>query len=53
MINVGVGTGNSKVNSSEYELVKRLSDWGNVEAKKLNRVGDIHYTSALRAPTLT
>ena len=29
------------VMSSAYELVRRLSDWGNVEAKKLNKVGDI------------
>ena len=25
-------------------------DFGNVEAKKLNKVGDIHYTGALRNP---
>ena len=27
--------------TSVLELVKRLSDWDNVEAKKLKRVGDI------------
>ena len=27
---------------SAYELLRKSSDWGNVETKKLNRVGDIH-----------
>ena len=30
--------------SSAWELVRRLSDWGNVEAKKFNSVGNIPYS---------
>ena len=30
------------VKSSALELVRKWSDWDNVETKKLNTVGDIH-----------
>ena len=36
--------------SSAQELVRRSSDWGNVEVKKLERVGDIQ--APLRTSTL-
>ena len=32
--------------------MRKSSDSGNKETKKLNRVGDIQYTCALRTPTL-
>ena len=31
-------------------VCEKVADWENVEAKKFNRVGDIHYTSLLRDP---
>ena len=40
---INVGTGNSKV------INIGVDDWGNVETKKLNRVGDI-LTCTLRDP---
>ena len=30
------------------KLVRKSSDWRNVETKKLNALWDIHYTGALR-----
>ena len=39
LINVGVGTGYIEV--SAYELMRRFSDWGNVETDILHKVGDM------------
>ena len=46
LINVGIGNGEV----ISIGVVRKSSDWKNVETKKFNSVGDIHYTCALRDP---